>query len=81
MSNSYDVIPFRDRYFTALPSSDCDFRSVSALLRQVADWIDANDIQDPEIDSLWIGVTFTSEDDQHYHHATLYYRHEGDKMR
>ncbi len=76
------VIPFRGQHFAAPISSANGFCTVADLLREVADWMEANRVEDPEFEGLRLGLTFTNGTaDEFYHHATLHYRLEGDKMR
>lgn len=72
------LLPVDAEYFTGPTSStDNGFRTVPGLLRQLANWMDDLDIQDPEVDALNLGLTFTEGDD-FYQHLTLYYRAEND---
>lgn len=65
------------------PVSDTDngFRTIPSLLRTVADWMDANDLQDPEFDNLAVRVVFVpdSDDDDFYYSASIYYRESADQ--
>jgi hypothetical protein len=72
--DNYKLQDVHGQHFTAPPSDlDNDFRTVPNLLRALADWMDENDIQDPEVDNIKLGTTFTGEGDNFYQHLTLYY--------
>lgn len=74
---NYSLKGTKAHYFTGPRSSDNKFRTTADLLRAVADWIDSNDMQDPEFDHLLVRVVFESDsDDEFYQSATLYYREE-----
>lgn len=64
------------------PVSDGDYnyRTVPTLLRAIADWMDKNDLQDPEFDEIKVRVVWErantndiSEGDPFYYAATVYY--------
>lgn len=74
---SYSLTDVHRHYFTGETSdSDNGFRTIPALLRAVAEWMDENTIQDPEFQGLTIAVQFPSESD-FYYSATLHYQEEG----
>lgn len=74
---NYSLKGIKAHYFTGPRSSDNEFRTMAALLRSVADWIESSDVQDPEFDHLLIKTVFESEGyDEFYESATLYFREE-----
>lgn len=74
------LIPSRRQLFEGPISDDCGFRSISLLLQEVGNWMEAQPIMDPEFDNLVIERVFPDEgDDACLYTATLYYRKEGDK--
>lgn len=75
---NYDVVRSRRRYFTMPISGTIQYRSLPSLLRDVANWLESEDIQDPEFDTLEVRQTLMDNDDSFYH-ATVYYRKETDK--
>lgn len=70
---------FMPEHFTG-PTSDTEngFRTVPDLLRAVADWMDENDIQDPEAQSLDLKVAFVDNGDEDFYETiTLYHLERG----
>ena len=73
------LIPSRRQLFEPPLSDECDFRSLPLLLQMVGNWMEANDVQDPEFDGLLIERTFPDpKSDECRYTATLFYRREGD---
>lgn len=72
---TWDLVDCKRRYFIAPVSDDNDFRTVSALLRKVADYVDEIDLQDPEFHGLITGLEF-GEEDRSYRTATLLFTEE-----
>lgn len=72
----YPLHGIKAEYFTG-PTSDSEFnwRTMPMLLRRVADWMDAVDLQDPEFESIETRTTFIEETpDSFYQTITIYYR-------
>ncbi len=72
---NYELRGQKARYFTG-PISDItnNFRTIPNLLRSVADWMDENNIQDPESEALTLkAVLGDGEDEPFYEAITLYY--------
>jgi hypothetical protein len=76
--NNYPLPRTIAHYFTG-PVSNMDngFRTVPDLLRAVADWMDTNDVQDPEFENIIIKIAWPNKsddwDDDFYQTATVYY--------
>lgn len=80
--DNYPITTVRAQHFQG-PESDSDygFRTVPTLLRAVADWMDQNDLQDPEFDDLRLTLiwerpdraSLLDEDDPYHYSATVYY--------
>lgn len=77
---SYPIKKILAHYFQGVVSdSNNGFRTVPTLLRAVADWMDENDVQDPEFDDLKLSIVWQREDaisqldDPFYYTATVYH--------
>lgn len=72
--NNYELKAVKAHHFTG-PLSEIgnDFRTVPDLLRSVADWMDANNIQDPEAEALMLKCSFEDNGDDFHETITLYY--------
>lgn len=80
--DNYPIKTLRAQHFQGPDSdTDNDFRTVPTLLRAVADWLDENDIQDPEFDDVRLALiwerpdraSMLDEDDPYHYSATVYY--------
>lgn len=77
---NYELRKTRAQYFGG-PSggSDNNFRTIPEVLRAVADWIEENNIQDPEIYDLLVRTEFSGQSNDYYGEdpyrqvVTLYY--------
>lgn len=79
--NNYSLPRTLAHYFTGpLSNTDNGFRTVPDLLRAIADWLDTNNVQDPEFEGLVIKTTFLNVSDDYndnfYQCATVYYMQE-----
>lgn len=68
---NYELRKTRAHYFAG-PSSGGDetfsteFKTTPELLRAVADWLDENNIQDPEFDGIFIHSEFSGRTNDYY---------------
>ena len=78
---NWALIPFRAQAFSGPTSTQENrYMTVAAILREIADWVEREGVQDPEFESLIISTRFPSRNrDDWYQMATLYYRRPDDK--
>lgn len=70
----YSIRPVYAEHFRGpVSGNDNSFRTVPTLLRALADWMDQNDIQDPEFFNLVSHKSFTGNDDKSQETITIYY--------
>lgn len=73
MSN-YKLKAVNAQHFRGETAADFNYyRTLPTLLREIADWMEANDISDDRFDHMSLNTTFELDDASHYG-ATLYYR-------
>lgn len=77
---NYPIKKILAQHFQGVVSdSGNGFRTVPILLRAVADWLDENDVQDPEFNDLKLSVVWQRADaiiqldDPFYYTATVYH--------
>lgn len=73
-TNNYAFKKVLAHHFTG-PVSDSDygFRTVPSLLRAIADWMDENDVKDPDFQNLVVKTAFVDDSEDFYETASLYY--------
>ena len=73
---NWEIKGVKAHYFLGPLCRDGQFRTLANLLREVADWIAANGIEDSELENLKVTSAFSDKDEggDLYLSATLYYR-------
>lgn len=75
-TNDYPLKNIHGYHFTG-PMSDTTtgWRTVPQLLRRVAQWMEDNDVQDPEFQELCLHTVFpVDHENDNYMAASVYYR-------
>lgn len=65
----------RSHYFTGPRSSANGYKTLPTLLREVAEWLEVNDVDDADFCEMTTHTSFESDnDDESYETITVYYR-------
>lgn len=71
---NWEIRGVRAHYFKGSISAEKVPRTLANLLREVADWVDENELKDDHFECFRAQGSFEDEDGTPYITATLYYR-------